>query len=271
MEEQNEERALVTTAGPILPSAEGARSALETYLEIQRVFDEKMPDAIMEIQGKKFRKKAYWRAIATAFNVTCEVITVDRLEVENPEPPHLDWGYTATVRATSADGRTSDGDGACMQSEKRGAMGTVHNVRSHAITRAKNRAISDLVGFGEVSADELGPDAYRDPPPDEVPKAPNQPAGNQPRGKAASEKQMKLLYAKSRSRAEALLNNAIQTGVTPKIHGEKETREEIARLAKARVGCGDTILAKEIDPLLVAIELIDYDEEGVLGYVGGLP
>ena len=42
-----------------------------------------------------------------------------------------------------------------MVSEKHGSSGTVHNVRSHAHTRAFNRAVSNLVGFGEVSADEL--------------------------------------------------------------------------------------------------------------------
>jgi hypothetical protein len=35
---------------------------------------------------------------------------------------------------------------------------TEHNVRSHAHTRAFNRAVSNLVGFGEVSAEEVEPD-----------------------------------------------------------------------------------------------------------------
>jgi hypothetical protein len=47
-------------------------------------------------------------------------------------------------------------------------MLTLHNVRAHACTRAKNRAISDLVGFGEVSAEELAGgrwDEQTPPPP----------------------------------------------------------------------------------------------------------
>ena len=243
----------------IVPSAEGARSSIDTYLDIQKVFDEKMPDCIIEIQGKKFRKKAYWRAIATSFSVSCEVADVTRITLEN------DWGYEATVRAISADGRKSDGDGACMASEKSGASATVHNVRSHAVTRAKNRAISDLVGFGEVSADELGPDAYRNPPP-----AQEQAPSHQPRGKAATQPQLKKLYAVSMARADTLLDHALALKITPKIQAAKDARDEIARLAKERVGCGETILMKEIDPLLQAIELIDYDSEGVLCYVGGV-
>lgn len=145
---------VVAESGAITPSAKGASDALKTYLEIQRVFDDQMPECIMEIQGKKFRKKAYWRAIATAFRVEARLVSEERIELED------DWGYTATYRAITADGRKCDGDGACMASEKHGAMGTVHNVRAHAHTRAKNRAIADLVGFGEVSADELGPDSF---------------------------------------------------------------------------------------------------------------
>ena len=66
-----------------------------------------------------------------------------------------DWGTKVTYRAQSPSGAFADGDGACMVSEKHGKSGTVHNVRSHAHTRAFNRAVSNLVGFGEVSADEL--------------------------------------------------------------------------------------------------------------------
>jgi hypothetical protein len=87
------------------------------------------------------------------------MVSEERIEFDG------DWGYTVIYRATAPDGRASEMDGSCMASEKRGAMCTVHNVRAHAHTRAKNRAISDLVGFGEVSADELGPDAFRDEPP----------------------------------------------------------------------------------------------------------
>ena len=50
----------------------------------------------------------------------------------------------------------ADGDGSCFSSEKRGrGQATVHNVRAHAHTRAFNRAVANLVGFGEVSAEEM--------------------------------------------------------------------------------------------------------------------
>src|SRR5262249_5076073 len=66
--------------------------------------------------------------------------------------------YTVTYKATMPNGRSVTGDGSCAAAEKtRGKLrATEHNVRSHAHTRAFNRAVSNLVGFGEVSAEEIG-------------------------------------------------------------------------------------------------------------------
>jgi hypothetical protein len=274
---EGESDLVVAESHAIEPSAEGARNALETYQQIQKVFDEKMPDAIMEIEGKKFRKKAYWRGIAVAFQVECKIVSVDLVRIDE------DWGYEAIVRATTNDGRSSDGDGACMASEKTRRDGTptkmqtVHNIRSHAVTRAKNRAISDLVGFGEVSADELPSEStvsfddivrgrtvtiHADA--GDVPRAESRPA----RGKAASEKQLKLLYAKSLARANVLLDDALAAKITPKIQGDKELRSHIAKIAAERVGSGEVILGKEIDPLLAAIECIQFNEDGDTVYAG---
>ena len=40
------------------PSAEEFARDFETYRQIQKTIDECMPDSIMEIQGKPFRKKS---------------------------------------------------------------------------------------------------------------------------------------------------------------------------------------------------------------------
>ena len=123
--------------------------AFEEYRKIQQGLDAALPDCLMEIQGKKFRKKNYWRAIATAFNLTVRLVSEERTEVGD------DWGYLVVFTAMAGNGRSTDGDGSCFASEKKGAQGTVHNVRAHAHTRAYNRAVSNLVGFGEVSAEEM--------------------------------------------------------------------------------------------------------------------
>ena len=146
------------------------------YREQQAVIDRFMPDAIMVINpGKKseqkFRKKAYWRAVAIAFNLRVECVRSERISVGD------DWGFEVVYRAIRPNGTYAEGDGGCMASEKvvykwKNVDGrnvktdevdelkskqnaTIHNIRSHAHTRAFNRAVSNCVGFGEVSAEEV--------------------------------------------------------------------------------------------------------------------
>jgi hypothetical protein len=144
-----------------------------------------MPECIVTIPGgKKFRTKPFWRAMATEYHLNTEVVSEVFVDLNDG-----DWGYKFMCRATAPNGRYADGDGTCTASEKVDRDGnptkmqTHHNVRSHAKTRATNRAISDLIAFGEVSADELGPDAYDEPPntaPREAapPQAAPAPSGN---------------------------------------------------------------------------------------------
>jgi hypothetical protein len=145
--------------------------AIDLYLEMQRLLDDRFPDALVDIKGKRFRKKPYWRGVGTAFNLT---VTIEREEFITRTYPDgsSDWGYLVNARATAPNGRSMPGDGACFASEKtveretRGgaievddSMATEHNVRAHANTRAFNRAVSNLVGFGEVSAEEADREA----------------------------------------------------------------------------------------------------------------
>ena len=139
---------------PIIGSKEVVL-ALRNYQELQKALDQSMPDQLIEIRGRHFRKKGYWRAIRTAFNLNLECVKEERIEVINTS----DWGYAVNYKATAPNGASAEGDGCCMASEKTDRQGNViateHNVRSHAHTRAFNRAVSNLVGFGEVSAEEM--------------------------------------------------------------------------------------------------------------------
>jgi hypothetical protein len=194
------ETALVVSEGQVLDSPMPAfrgpamTQALAAYRELQQALDKSMPDQIMELEGKMFRKKGYWRAVAVAFNLTVEEIDERREEAGNFEDGRPNFGYVVTYRASTKGGRTEVGDGACFAVEKARRFkcphphpswkgktlhfphkscpdfdptiqwkalpgeATEHNVRSHAHTRAFNRAVSNLVGFGEVSADELTDD-----------------------------------------------------------------------------------------------------------------
>jgi len=154
----------------IVRAAGDVSVAMTEYTKVKNTLDRALPDCIMSIKGKQFRKKNYWRAVATAFNL--DVICIEKGKVELPNG---DWGVEVTYRATAPNGRCADGDGACMASEKSGNMATYHNIRSHAHTRGFNRAVSNLVGFGEVSYDELTDEAKGFNPPPPPPRAPAAP------------------------------------------------------------------------------------------------
>ena len=139
--------------------------ALADYRELQKALDESMPDQLMTLDGKPFRKKGYWRAIAVAFNLTVEPITdaaAERSIIGALDDGSENYVYTVAYRATAPNGRSAIGDGTCAAAEKqKGRMkATEHNCRSHAHTRAFNRSVSNLVGFGEVSAEEVERDEH---------------------------------------------------------------------------------------------------------------
>lgn len=148
--------------------------AMTEYTKVKNTLDRALPDCIMNIRGKQFRKKNYWRAVATAFNL--DVVCIEKGKVELPNG---DWGIEVTYRATAPNGRCADGDGACMASEKSGNMATYHNIRAHAHTRGFNRSVSNLVGFGEVSYDELSDAAKGFAPPAPAPTPQAAPAPRQ--------------------------------------------------------------------------------------------
>jgi hypothetical protein len=121
-------------------------------------------------QTKHFIKKSGWRKIATAFGISIERTSVDLKQLGED---HI--AITHTVRAIAPGGRSCDGVGSCDSHEERfeesvwkkdsagksykEATGKYkwkyNDVDGTAYTRAANRAISDLVGGGEVSAEEM--------------------------------------------------------------------------------------------------------------------
>jgi hypothetical protein len=173
--------ALVPTERPAtpLPLFRGPEmtQALLAYRELQQALDHAMPDQIIRLDGKPYRKKAYWKAIAVAFNLIVELVEERRDVYGTLEDGSDNYTYCVTYRASTPGGRVATGDGACSASEKqRGRMkASEHNVRSHSHTRACNRAIANLVAFGEVSAEEVDREDAR--PSGIVPRASVKPAG----------------------------------------------------------------------------------------------
>jgi len=107
-------------------------------------------------RGKSFVKKSGWRKIARAFNLSVELVSSRVFRDEHREAQRAE----VVARAIAPNGQVQDGDGYCSIDEDRfsGPKGNKskleNDLRATATTRAKNRAISDLVGMGEVSAEE---------------------------------------------------------------------------------------------------------------------
>jgi len=107
-------------------------------------------------KSNSFVKKSGWRKIATAFDLDVQIVksSVDRAPDGSPLRAEV------IARAIAPSGRYMDGDGYCAADEARfrsagGRQKLENDLRATATTRAKNRAIADLVGMGDVSAEEV--------------------------------------------------------------------------------------------------------------------
>lgn len=137
------------TNGIVMPlvTPEQAVTAFKAYQDLAEKIMTK--DDVQQIGDKEFKKKSFWRKCQRFFNLSLELV-----KEWKEEKADKSYTYFVIYRATAPNGAFMDGDGACTNNEK-GRLRTEHDTRSTAHTRAKNRAISDLVAFGEVSAEEV--------------------------------------------------------------------------------------------------------------------
>jgi hypothetical protein len=133
-------------------SADEVLSAWRQFQDIKRSL--LTIEDYQEIQGRPRIKKSGWRKIAAAFGISDQIVREERREIDSGTPSGRYFVWEITVRAVAPNGRFSDAVGSCASNERRFAH-LDHDVRAIANTRAKNRAIADLVGGGEVSAEEL--------------------------------------------------------------------------------------------------------------------
>ena len=100
---------------------------------------------------RHFKKKSAWQKLSRAFNVDTEI--VDR-DIERTKMGRVREAYYC-VRATLPNGRSVESDALCSRSEKGKDKVSDHTIMSTAKTRATNRAIAELIGAGETSAEEM--------------------------------------------------------------------------------------------------------------------
>jgi hypothetical protein len=99
-------------------------------------------------------RRTGWRKLALFFGISSDIIEERRWERAG------NFGYDMMVVAMAPNGQHMVGVGTCDAKElKESGQGKVpvseHNARSKAHTRATNRAVADLIGGGELSAEEV--------------------------------------------------------------------------------------------------------------------
>jgi len=113
------------------------------------------PNDIQREGPRIFKKKSAWRKLAKYFGISTAIVEVEHSMVGEF------FLAIVTARAIAPWGQAGEAVGACCQSEAVGRrVITIADAIATADTRACNRAISNLIAMGEVSAEEM--DAPRD-------------------------------------------------------------------------------------------------------------
>lgn len=169
-EEMNEvmvvDNTTTTSLSPV--NVDGAVEFWDNYQELTKaLLDES------DYQGTQFKKKSAWRKYATAFNLSDEIIKEE--EIREPDTQQIITSKV-WVKCTAPNGRSTVGVGICSIYDKisnkdmsqpsnfvlrQRFSNAEHDIPSTAHTRAKNRAISDMIGAGEVSAEEMSLEAMQ--------------------------------------------------------------------------------------------------------------
>ena len=148
---KNENEIVVVEQDSSAISTVNVEQALEEWNAYQKITELMLDETdYQQIQGRAFKKKSAWRKYARAFNITTEIIDKDIVKTDKGQVKEASF----IVRATLPTGRYADGWGNCSRQEGNKAHPN-HDIPATAMTRATNRAIADLIGAGEVTAEEI--------------------------------------------------------------------------------------------------------------------
>lgn len=107
------------------------------------------PNDVQKDGARTFKKKSAWRKLARHFGISTTVVSVDQRTIGEH------YVATVTVRASAPWGQSAEAAGACGGDEATGRRTiTIADAIATAETRATNRAVSNLIAMGEVSAEE---------------------------------------------------------------------------------------------------------------------
>ena len=145
-----------------VPNVEIAKKQWAAYQELCRGILDKSDYQNIQVKEKdengqyvvverEFKKKSAWQKLGRAFNVdTCIV----EKEFQRTKTGRINEAYYC-IRATLPNGRSVESDALCSRFEKGKSKVSDHTIMATAKTRATNRAISELIGAGEVSSEEM--------------------------------------------------------------------------------------------------------------------
>jgi len=120
-------------------------------------------DDSITIAGRQYLKKSAWRKWALGCAVSDELLSYERIPPQGKDSEGS-FQYRVVARALhKPTGRSSVGVAVASRAEKEKWAHEEHDIFALAHTRAKNRAIADLVGGGEVSAEEMVSEAVAEP------------------------------------------------------------------------------------------------------------
>lgn len=157
--EPDKETAIVPmdTVRPVV-SAERAKADWDEFVKLKSMI--LTSDDVSKVKAKQRDgtskdmeciNKSGFRKLAMAFNLSDTII--EQVRTDRTDERHT-FFWRITVQVQAPNGRVSTGVAICDSAE-RTFFHLEHDVYSTAHTRAKNRAISDLIAGGAVSAEEM--------------------------------------------------------------------------------------------------------------------
>ncbi len=119
---------------------------------------------VVNIQGKLYLKRSAWSKWALVCNVSDRLVSYERVPIDGRDAEGGFYYRVVWEAFHQPTGRSSVGTGIVSSREKKSWAHEEHDIWATACTRARNRAISSLVGGGEVSAEEMTSDDTSTPP-----------------------------------------------------------------------------------------------------------
>lgn len=150
LEAREMEESTVALVPTIVRPIVSAEEALEAWQQYQGLKEKIAGEGdFVKISGKAHPTKQFANKLSKFFGLSVSII-------ERWKEEHEDGSFTWHIitQAKAPNGQFREGDGHC-HSQERDFSHLQHDVFATAVTRAKNRAILELAGFGEVSAEEM--------------------------------------------------------------------------------------------------------------------